>query len=546
MAGFSPNTLVMHDYGGTPANGHGMFNPYHALVFPDGSIKYRNPENPYGQAAPHAYKLNPQSIGLSYAGKVGSQPTPEAMATLRKEAQSIGEMFPGIQPMSHGEAFAATKGTPLQASRDGRGLDEASWRSNLVYGPPAPGQATATAGASVPVSDRSITSFAGMTPKAQPAQRMALGGPMPAPQQENPFLDTLVARMQSPLFQGGMGMLVAANQGHDAASAMAQGMQTGMASQRNQFDMAERSRKLREEQALKDFWNNYDFSKSGLPSNLAGMMPGFSPDQRAQLAMQSATGQLPTAEDMAVKRATAQANLEQTQRENGLFDQKRQLLEAQTGQARMRENPGQKIEEEVQARRAVAKSLGIDEATPLGKQWIASGRFAREDQQELSATEKRMIDKADEQLTEVDATMEALQEASGLLDSTYEGGGARERAWMKNRINMGDDASNNTERYVQIMDSEAIKDMSRTLKGSTTNFELREFQKIISDPSRPIAVRRKALDALMRNVSRHREMLVRKSQGVRSGEYFKPQTSGSAPTHVFDPTTGQLKPVGGQ
>ena len=96
-----PNTLVLHDYAGTPANKDGVFNPYHALVFPDGSIRYRNPSDPYGAPAPHAYKLNPESIGLSYAGPVGSQPTAAAMETLRREAQKGGSMFPGIRPIGH-------------------------------------------------------------------------------------------------------------------------------------------------------------------------------------------------------------------------------------------------------------------------------------------------------------------------------------------------------------------------------------------------------------------------------------------------------------
>ena len=132
--GFNPKYLVLHDYGGTPANQEGMFNPYHALVFPDGSIRYRNPDNPYGQTAPHAYRLNPQSIGLSYAGQVGSTPSPAAMATLKSEYEKIGKQFPGIIPLSHGEAYNQTRGTDQQASRDGRVLDEASWR-DAVRGP---------------------------------------------------------------------------------------------------------------------------------------------------------------------------------------------------------------------------------------------------------------------------------------------------------------------------------------------------------------------------------------------------------------------------
>lgn len=169
MSSWKPNYLIYHDYGGTPTNTDGVFNPYHALVFPDGSIRYRNPQDPYGSKAPHAYRLNGEAIGLSYAGPVGSKPTPEALETLRRENAKLQQMFPGIKGMGHGEAFQATKGTPRQASRDGRELMEAAWRASLnaepVGGENAPG-------GPVPLQNRGLTTYAGLA-EASPAQSPA-------------------------------------------------------------------------------------------------------------------------------------------------------------------------------------------------------------------------------------------------------------------------------------------------------------------------------------------------------------------------------------
>src|SRR5690349_14486468 len=67
-SGFNPSYAVLHDYGSSPANSPNTFIPYNALVFPDGTVRYRNPDNPYGTQAPHAYQLNPNSVGLAYAG----------------------------------------------------------------------------------------------------------------------------------------------------------------------------------------------------------------------------------------------------------------------------------------------------------------------------------------------------------------------------------------------------------------------------------------------------------------------------------------------
>lgn len=143
MSDFKPRYAIKHDYGGSPANRDGVFNPYNALVFPDGSVRYRNPSDPYGVRAPHAYKMNPHSVGLSYAGPVGSKPTPEAMGSLNREWEAIQKRWPGIQSKGHGEAYAETRGTRMQASKHGRDMIEASWRKNLGQTTAAPATAAA-------------------------------------------------------------------------------------------------------------------------------------------------------------------------------------------------------------------------------------------------------------------------------------------------------------------------------------------------------------------------------------------------------------------
>jgi hypothetical protein len=175
MSGFRPEYLVLHDYGGTP-KGDAPFNPYHTLVAGGRKI-YRDPANPYGAPAPHAYKFNPRSIGLSWGGAVGGTPDENDLKLLREEVENIRKQFPDIKILSHGEAYAQTKGTPQQASRDGRGLEEAAWRRFLDGSGPMP-QVTQTASSEpLPVSQRGITAFAGMTPPAaeQPASAPLTG-----------------------------------------------------------------------------------------------------------------------------------------------------------------------------------------------------------------------------------------------------------------------------------------------------------------------------------------------------------------------------------
>lgn len=182
MADFRPRYLVLHDYGTPSDPGYSLSktanNPYHALVYPDGTVRYRNPDNPYGVTAPHAYRLNDQSVGLSYAGPVGGQPTEAGLNAIRVEYDKIKALYPGIEALSHGEAYQRTRGTDQQASRDGRGLDEASWRSTLLQPKPEP-QVMAGGITTSRVPD--IIAPAIDQPRPMAERAMTFGVPKPAP-----------------------------------------------------------------------------------------------------------------------------------------------------------------------------------------------------------------------------------------------------------------------------------------------------------------------------------------------------------------------------
>ncbi len=244
---FQPEYLILHDYGGTPG-ANPKFNPYHALVS-GGGIAYRNPNDPYGQPAPHAYKLNPRSIGLSWGGPVGGKPSKEEFALLKQEYDAIKKRFPNIKVLSHGEAYQQTRGTGQQASKLGRGLEEAAWRKYLLGDMPyEPG--TVSPQGPVPMSQRSLTAVAGHSQTQPPTT----GAPQPMATYKDvggqaPVMDPAeVARRQNmaqmlmragtnpgpmrhwtqalgAVLQGGAGMY----QGKQAAQGLAQGQQSGNA-----------------------------------------------------------------------------------------------------------------------------------------------------------------------------------------------------------------------------------------------------------------------------------------------------------------------------
>lgn len=185
--GFNPNYVVFHDYG-DPASKIGSFNPYNALVMPDGSVRYRDPANPYGSKAPHSADLNPNSVGLAYGGPVGSKPTPEGLASLQSEFDKIRSQYPDIKGVGHGQAFNnhELNSFPYRATNDPKGRDvvEATWRQDLTGPVLAPTQRQATMLANnsqfprAPVAERGLATVAGLAPPPVVPPQVASNAPI--------------------------------------------------------------------------------------------------------------------------------------------------------------------------------------------------------------------------------------------------------------------------------------------------------------------------------------------------------------------------------
>lgn len=120
-------SVVFHDRAGNYPGS----SPYHIEVTPDGKIyNHFRPD----QVGAHAYLFNPRSIGVAYGGAYGSTPTPQAMEALRSIYTGLREQNPDLRFETHGEAFARTRGTPMQASEKGRDMREASWLRTIRDG----------------------------------------------------------------------------------------------------------------------------------------------------------------------------------------------------------------------------------------------------------------------------------------------------------------------------------------------------------------------------------------------------------------------------
>lgn len=172
------------------------------------------------------------------------------------------------------------------------------------------------------------------------------------------------------------------------------------------------------------------------------------------------------------------------------------------------------------------RAAGIDPASPEGRKAL----FPRTDTP-ISAGDKKTINSAEDELPNIDGTIEALKVAKDLNSKTFTGATAGLRGYIGTAIPGGGmlvdkDAAMATSEFGKVMSGEAIKTMAETLKGATTDFELKKFETMLADPSTPPEIRGRVIDRMLKLSERQKEVKTRRINDLRGGTYYKPQEGG--------------------
>jgi hypothetical protein len=147
---------------------------------------------------------------------------------------------------------------------------------------------------------------------------------------------------------------------------------------------------------------------------------------------------------------------------------------------------------------------------------IAAAKLAQ--QKPLTATDKRLIADAEDELPGLQGTIENLDAALAINDKTFQGATAGARGWLGSRLpdkwvpdQIADKATADyTAEWQNIMSPSAIAAMSASLKGATTNFELQKFERILADPSTPPKTRANVIKRM--KVLAERQLEIKKAR----------------------------------
>lgn len=132
-----------------------------------------------------------------------------------------------------------------------------------------------------------------------------------------------------------------------------------------------------------------------------------------------------------------------------------------------------------------------------------------------SATDKRALYAAQDELPDIESTIEALTRAEEINDKTLTGLGASARGYLGSKLPdwavpdavAEPKASTYTNEWEIITSQGALEKMSATLKGQTSNLELQEYISKLADPSTPAPTRKSIIQRLKVLAERKRDTM---------------------------------------
>lgn len=149
------------------------------------------------------------------------------------------------------------------------------------------------------------------------------------------------------------------------------------------------------------------------------------------------------------------------------------------------------------------------------------------DEVKLTSADRKAIFESEDDLAKLDSTIAAIKRAKDLNPKVFTGIGASYLGAIGtsglpgvNSI-IDKDRSAATNEWNQIMGGEAIKNMSATLKGASTDMELRKFVSLMADTSQPPQVREAAMNRVLQLAERQRQISADRMNQLRGGQYYK-------------------------
>ncbi|MDR7039877.1 hypothetical protein J2X36_004655, partial [Methylobacterium sp. BE186] len=178
------------------------------------------------------------------------------------------------------------------------------------------------------------------------------------------------------------------------------------------------------------------------------------------------------------------------------------------------------VSDDVDARRQAAEGLGLTPGSPAYQSYVLTGKMPREDQQPLSASDKKAILEADDAVTTAESVIGNLQQAKRLSKQAYEGPTAGARGQVTGYFGSKEGLA--TIDLDNLVTTNALGQLKAIFGAAPTEGERKILLDIQGSSSLPDAARQRIYDRGIALAERRLELNRQRAAEMRGQTYFKP------------------------
>lgn len=209
---------------------------------------------------------------------------------------------------------------------------------------------------------------------------------------------------------------------------------------------------------------------------------------------------------------------------------------------------GSNIGQQVEERRKAAVGQGMDTTDAQVRAYILTGKLPREDQQPLTATDKKAILEADEMVLTNEGAITALKQAKEVSPKAYGHPGAGARG--KVDALLGNEEGLATVDLDNIVIGTALGQLKSLFGAAPTEGERKILLELQGSTALPDPARQKIFDRAIVLANKRLEFNKKRAEELRGGSFYKPpggqqpttsKTNAEGKRLKFNPATGELE-----
>lgn len=206
------------------------------------------------------------------------------------------------------------------------------------------------------------------------------------------------------------------------------------------------------------------------------------------------------------------------------------LVKAQTNLANANAANKESPDQAFRVREAQARRLGLQPSDPAYRSYILTGKMPREDQQPLSASDKKAVLEAEDTVLATQNVITLLSEAEKLNSKANTGFGASARASVGNMLPdlmvpdfvSSPESSRATANYENIVLGQALQQLKSTFGAAPTEGERKILIDLQGSVSQPPEVRADILRRARVLAEKRMQDNSSRAEAIRGQTYFKP------------------------